>query len=103
MKPLAWLYMTAPDVCGEVMLYLATSRYPAKGTLEAGAKLPGGVEVAKSTKIEIGGGAYAVGQRADESKKRSYDKVRTEETSKQVWDHTMGILERIEKENGKVV
>ena len=34
LKPLAWLYMTSPEDCGQVMLYLATSRYPAKGTVE---------------------------------------------------------------------
>jgi len=96
-KPLAWLlYMTPPAVCGEVMLYLATPRYPAK------TELVDRVEVAKSTTGELGGGAYAVGQRGDVgSKGKSYEKVRTEETSKQVWDHTMEILERIEKENTK--
>lgn len=103
MKPLAWLlYMTSPDVCGEVMLYLATPRYPAKGELENGQKLVNGVEIAKSTKGEIGGGSYALGQRGDVwNKGKSYEKVRTDDTSKQVWDHTMETLERIEKENTK--
>jgi len=101
-KPLAWLYMTAPDVCGEVMLYLATPRYPAKAGLENNERLVSGAEVAESTKGELGGGAYALGQRGDVwNKGKSYAKVRAEETSKQVWDHTMEILERIEKENTK--
>jgi hypothetical protein len=103
MKPLSWLlYMTSPEVCGEVMLYLATPRYPAKTRLENGETLVDGVEVANGTNGEPGGGAYALGQRGDAwSKGRSYEKIRTEETRKQVWDHTMEILERIEKENAK--
>ncbi|KAF2427680.1 hypothetical protein EJ08DRAFT_671574 [Tothia fuscella] len=40
--------------------------------------------------------------RGDEwAKGTSYEEVRTADTSKQVWDHTMETLERIEKENGK--
>jgi hypothetical protein len=102
-KPLASLYMTSADDCGNVMLYLATSRYPAKGTVEGTGKvLADGVEIAKSTLGEIGGGSYAVGQRGDVvAKTVSYEKARQEGTSKQVWDHTMEILTRIEKENAK--
>lgn len=101
LKPLASLYMTSADDCGRVMLYLATSRYPAKGTIEgADRKLVGGVEVAKSTLGELGGGSYSVGQRGDVGAKgKSYEKVRQEGTSKQVWDHTMEVFMRIEKEN----
>jgi hypothetical protein len=103
MKPLAKLvYMTPPDTCGDVMLYLATPRYPAKGEVENSGALAGGVEVAKSTKGELGGGAYALGHRGDVSSKEvSFEKARTSDTSKQVWDHTMEVLERIEKENKK--
>lgn len=101
-KPLAWLYMTAPEVCGEVMVYLATPRYPAKGELASGETRVGGVEAAKGTNGEVGGGAYAVGQRGDVSSKgKSYEKVRTEETSQKVWDHTMEVLDGIDKENKK--
>ncbi|KAJ5833025.1 hypothetical protein N7474_001336 [Penicillium riverlandense] len=74
LKPLASLYMTSADDCGDVMTYLATSRYPAKGT--AGNKSAGGVEVAKSTQGEPGGGCYAVGQRGDVGAKgKSYAKT----------------------------
>jgi hypothetical protein len=97
MKPLAWLFMTTPDDCGQVMLYAATSHYPAKGAI-----VEEGVDVAKSTKGEIGGGSYALGQRADvQNKGKSYEKVRKEGLSKQIWDHTMETLESIEKENAK--
>jgi hypothetical protein len=82
---------------------LATSRYAAKGTIEdPDKKIVGGVEVAKSTLGELGGGSYALGQRGDiGAKGKSYEEVRQEGTSKQVWDHTMEILTRIEKENAK--
>jgi hypothetical protein len=103
MKPLAKLvYMTPPDTCGEVMLYLATPRYPAKGESVDSETIAGGIEVANSTRAEHGGGAYALGQRGDVSSKGvSYEKARTADTSKQVWDHTMAVLERIDKENKK--
>lgn len=100
LKPLTWLYMTSADDCGDVMTYLATSRYPAKGTTDN--RSAGGVEVAKSTQGEPGGGCYAVGQRGDVwAKGKSYAKVRGDGTSKDVWDHTMETLTKIEKENAK--
>jgi hypothetical protein len=99
LKPLASWYITPPDVCGEVMLYLATQRYPAKDTVKPGSetKIPGGV--ASSTQTELGGGAYGVGQRGDENKAISYEKARKSNTAKKVWDHTMDIFTDIENEN----
>jgi hypothetical protein len=99
LKPLVSWYMTAPEVCGEVMLYLATQRYPAKGTVKPGgeSKVIGGV--ASSTQCELGGGAYAVGQRGDERKAVSYAKVRKIDTAKKVWDHTMETFTEIEKKD----
>lgn len=93
--------MTSPDDCGDVMLYLATERYPAKGTVNNGEKnLVGGVEVARSTTGELGGGSYALGQRGDvQAKGVSYENVRREGLGQKVWDHTMEILGRIEREN----
>jgi hypothetical protein len=99
LKPLVLWYMTAPEVCGEVMLYLATQRYPAKGIVKPGgeSKVIGGV--AYSTQRELGGGAYGVGQRGDEMKAVSYVKVRKIDTAKKVWDHTMETLTEIEKKD----
>ena len=102
LKPLAMmLYMTSSEDCGQVMLYLLSSRYPAKGTAgEGGKDLVGGVEVAKATNGEIGGGSYSLGQRADvPAKGKSFEKVRQEGVEQKVWDHTMETLERVEKEN----
>ena len=100
LKPLVSRYMTSSDDCGDVMVYLATSRYPAKGSQTP--EIYGGVEVAKSTLGELGGGSYALRQRGDvKAKGKSYENVRQEGTRKQVWDHTMEILTKIEKENAK--
>lgn len=101
LKPLASFFMTSKDDCGDVMLYLATERYPAKGTFKDGEmNLVGGVEVARSTNGELGGGSYALGQRGDvQTKEVSYEKVRREGLGQKIWDHTMEILGRIEKEN----
>ncbi|KAJ6104658.1 hypothetical protein N7523_010978 [Penicillium sp. IBT 18751x] len=100
LKPLASFYMTSANDCGDVMAYLATSRYPAKGTTDK--QTAGGNEVVNSTLGEYGGGCYAVGQRGDVGAKgKSYAKVRKDETSKLVWDHTMETLTKIEENNAK--
>ena len=99
MKPLLSWYITSDKVCGEVMVYLATQRYPAKGAMKPGedSKVIGGV--AHSTQRELGGGAYSVGQRGDEKKDVSWVKYRNSDTTKKVWDHTMNTFTEIEKKN----
>jgi hypothetical protein len=92
MKPFISWYMTSPGVCGQVMLFLATQRYPAKNTVKLGdeSKIIGGV--AYSTQRELGGGAYAVGQRGDEKKEMSYAETRKSDTTKNVLDHTRSVV-----------
>jgi hypothetical protein len=97
MKPLMSWYMTSPEECGEVMLFLATARYPAKGAMREGVEVVGGV--AYSSQRELGGGAYGVGQRGDENTDVKYIKVRKEDTRKRVWEHTMEVTKEAE---GKV-
>ncbi|RAR08154.1 short-chain dehydrogenase [Stemphylium lycopersici] len=98
LKPLLSLYMTSPEVCGQVMVFLATQRYPAKKALVSQDDTATD-DVAYSSQRERGGGAYAVGQRGDEKKQVSYAKVRRDDTGKIVGEHTMGILEGVEKKN----
>ena len=101
-KFLASLYMTSPENCGDVMVYLATAQFPAKESRSERTKLPEGLQVAKSTLGESCGGCYATGQRADvASQPIMYRNVRKPETSKLVWDHTFEVLNRVEKENAK--
>jgi hypothetical protein len=93
MKPLLSFYMTSPDVCGEVMLSLATPRYPAKGAEKLGEVACG---VAYSTQRELGGGAYGVGMRGDENKNVAYMKVRKDDTMQKVWEHTMEVFKGVD-------
>lgn len=94
MKPLMSWYMTSPEVCGEVMLFLATPRYPAKGAATDGEEVVGGV--AYGSQRERGGGAYGVGQRGDENTDVKYVKVRKDDTGKRVWEHTMEVFKNVE-------
>jgi hypothetical protein len=97
MKMLFSWYMTSPEDCGHVMLYLATAKYPAKGSIESGGQNQDAGQVAYSTQQELGGGAYGVGERGDALKVVSYQNVRKDDTTKKVWDHTMSVLSEIEK------
>ena len=90
-KPLLSLYMTSPELCGQVMIYLATEDFPARGGNISSKS------IARSSQGVPGGGAYSVGQRADAQKGIMYEKVRKADTSKKIWDHTMEILERAAK------
>jgi hypothetical protein len=93
-KPLMAWYMTTPDVCGQVMLHLATAKFPAQGASGEAE------DVARSSQGERGGGAYSVGERADAQKGVMYERVRQADTGKKVWQHTMETLERAEKAGG---
>lgn len=96
LKPLVSWYVTSDRDCGAVMVFLATGRYPAKG-----AKIDGDVVggVAYSTLREQGGGCYAVGQRGDENQNVAFEKLRKGDEGRKVCEHTMGILEGIERRN----
>lgn len=98
LKPLAWWYTTSAEDCGDVMVFLATGRYPAQGEEVSGnAKVVGGV--AYSSTREKGGGAYAVGQRGDERGDVSWKNVRKGDTEERVWDNLTGTFARIEELN----
>jgi len=84
LKPLLRFGMVPADDCGDVMVYLATGRFPARGAGEG----------ARGSKGEVGGGAYSVGRYADEQKGIMYEKVREEGMGQRVWEHTMEVLEK---------
>jgi hypothetical protein len=92
LRPLMSWYMTTPEACGQVMLFLATRRYPAKGNFTKSDATKAGDEVEYSSQHELGGGAYAVGERGDARKTVSWAKFRKDDTGKNVWDHTMEVL-----------
>lgn len=91
LKPLVSWHMTSPEVCGQVMVFLATKRYPTQGGATDGSGKQG-VSVAYSSQHELGGGAYSVGQRGDESKGVSWAKVRKGDTGSRIWEHTTRTL-----------
>lgn len=97
---LAW-YMTGEETCGDVMVFLATARYPAKGVVVEGKEVIG--SVARSTLGQVGGGAYAVGPRGDDGGKASYEGLRHVDdvsTGTKVWRHTMETIEAAVKKGG---
>ncbi|CAJ2504485.1 Uu.00g118790.m01.CDS01 [Anthostomella pinea] len=97
LKPLASLMMTKPEDCGLAIVYAGSPQYPARAEVEGDGGLKEGP---RSTTWEVGGGSYALQETGDVANKGpSYEKVRKEGVSKQVWDHTMETLERIEKES----
>ena len=98
--PFLWAtYMTAPDTCGMVMAFLATGAFPAKGETV----LPDGEpEAAVGTEGTRGSGVYSVGQRADPGNKlgtTTYPTFQGKDIRKKIWDATMGVFERVEREN----
>lgn len=85
-------YMTSAEDCGQVMLFLATPTFPAKGTDSE----TGNQQLARSTKGELGGGSYATGHRGEwKEKGMSFEKHRQPDTAKKVWDHTMEVIDRV--------
>jgi hypothetical protein len=96
LKPLVSWYVTSDKDCGAVMVFLATQRYPAKGVKVEGEVVGG---VAHSSLRELGGGAYSVGQRGDENKNVAFENLRKGDEGRKVWEHTMGVLEGIERKN----
>lgn len=95
LKPLVWWYVTAAEDCGDVMVFLATKRYPAKDEQVVDDGVVGGV--AFSSTRERGGGAYAVGQRGDERGDVSWKNVRKEDTEERVWGDLEETFEGIDK------
>lgn len=94
MKPLSSLFMTSSDDCGQEMVFLGTSSFPARGAVEDGSRFADGLGVPLNTKGELGGGAYAAGQKGDiQNKGRMYDEVREEGLGREIWDHTMKTLD----------
>ncbi|KAH7413743.1 hypothetical protein DE146DRAFT_638446 [Phaeosphaeria sp. MPI-PUGE-AT-0046c] len=98
LKPLAWWYVTGSEDCGDLMVHLATKRYPAKGEGVDEEGVAG--DVAFSSTRERGGGAYAVGRRGDEGEEVSWQSVRKGDTEERVWAHLMEVFEGVNRLDG---
>lgn len=111
---LVWPWLVAPVVrpfslppreCGERMLYLATPRFPAQQTIEAGITAKGDgtsagkgdAGIAVGSDGNHGSGAYAVNWNGETIPiQKAYRKVRDEDLGGKVWKHTMRAFETIE-------
>jgi len=95
---LAGWFATPPREIGERVLFLATERYPAKGTGEGDG---GSVGIARGTDGEVGNGAYAVNWDGETvANEKAYEMARKESWYEKVWEHTMSAFGEIEA--GKV-
>lgn len=98
LKPVMSLYMTSSRDCGDVMVSLASSRYPARGAKSQDKSNI--ADVAKGSDGADGSGCYTLGQRGDsQNVGLSYERVRQEDTAMKIWEHTMEALDRVVKDN----
>lgn len=108
LQPLFSPFSVSQEETGARQLFHATSGMyaplkPAEGAkIESGASgvpLREGQEVAEGSVGEIGSGAYLVNWNGDITAKGKLDGYRKQGVSKTVWEHTLGIFERVEKLN----
>jgi len=94
--PFAGFFSVSQEESGERTLFLASSRYPARGTTTTEAK-----DVAVGTDGQRGSGAYAVNYDGEViPTAEAYVNVGGRaELSKKVWSHTMEAFAEIEKGN----
>ncbi|KAL8848281.1 MAG: hypothetical protein Q9221_006680 [Calogaya cf. arnoldii] len=99
---LSFLAVPLPD-CGDRQLFHATSnRYPPlssppSGSL-SGVQLPSGLEKARSSKGEIGGGCYLMGQDSESAASgtgKLLSGYREKGLPERVWKHTVEVFERV--------
>jgi hypothetical protein len=97
-RPLMWVSGTSRAEAGARMLFLATPRFPAKGS-EKGS---GNYVVAVGADGQKGSGVYTVWSDSETmSREEVYKKtsVSKDELREMVWKHTMGAFKDIEKGN----
>lgn len=80
------------EECGERVVYLATGRFPARGT-----EGDGKGEVAVASDGVVGGGAYRVDLDNEiDSCPKNYRQLREDGMEEKVWKHTIEAFEEIE-------
>lgn len=94
--------MVGREETGARQLFHATSGVypPAKPVGDAGGvPAPNGLEIMKGVEGQVGTGGYAVNWNGDITGKKILEEYREKGVGKTVWEHTMGIFERVEKVN----
>lgn len=102
--PLLWPFFTGAEETGNRQLFLVTSAlYPpakaAEGSFASGVPAPNGLSTWKGTDGKVGSGGYILHYTGEPTGKKILDEYRMRGVSKTVWEHTMGIFNRVEKIN----
>ena len=93
--PVAKVFSTKPEECGERILFLATERFPARA-LEGGEK-GATTDIAKGSDGVLGSGAYAVDLKGEPiDVEKAYVGLREGGFAEKVWEHTMKAFGDIE-------
>lgn len=105
-SPLFALFAVSAEETGQRHLFIATSGLfpPSKpaegGKFASGVTAPKGVEIARGEDGKVGSGGYLVNWDCEVTGKNELLKgYREKGVGKTVWEHTMGIFERVEKVN----
>jgi hypothetical protein len=104
--PLLKVFMVGADETGERQLFHATSgMYPpaepvAGSSAASGVPLPTGLPVGTGSNGEVGSGGYIVNWNGDiTGKVKVLEDYRAKGVSQTIWEHTMGVFERVQKIN----
>ncbi|TVY25261.1 Oxidoreductase [Lachnellula hyalina] len=102
-KPLLLPFLVSVEETGARQLFIATSGIyaPLKpaGLLASGVPAPKGMEIMDGVDGKVGSGAYIVNWNDDIATSKILKEYREKGVGKTVWEHTMGIFERVEKVN----
>lgn len=95
-SPFTRFVAVPPEAIGNRILFLATSRYPARGTIED-IDAANTADVAVGTDGNIGSGAYSIGQKSEViPTSKAYNKINKVELATTAYNHTMRVFEEIE-------
>lgn len=103
--PLLWPFFTSAEETGSRQLFLATSAlYPPAKAAEgspfaSGVPAPKGLSTWQGTDGKVGSGGYILHYTGEPTGKKILQEYMEKGVSKTVWEHTMGIFERVEKIN----
>lgn len=99
------LLMVPAHETGQRQLFIATNGIypparPVQGTkFASGVPAPAGVATLPGVDKNVGSGGYLVSWNCEPTGKKILDEYREKGVSKIVWEHTMGIFDRVEKIN----
>ncbi|ETS82810.1 hypothetical protein PFICI_04686 [Pestalotiopsis fici W106-1] len=97
MPLIRWTVAITPEETGDRITFLATDRYPARGTTpEQQSKTGNGIDVAMAADNTVGGGFYRVNKDSEILPPSSFNKeLRERGIGGVVWRHTMAAFETI--------